>query len=159
MPLGECPTETLPVFLTGQEEIDAASETLYSYMQGLGDFGLGLIILPLYLLLPSEMQSHIFEPAYPGIRKCVVATNFAEALLTIGGIYFVADPIFESRRHSMQSWTCIVWLSCQFHNPVHIRGLVMQAEHVQANATIYALKWNTRMKCSQLKFQRFKGPT
>eukprot|EP00644_Phytophthora_capsici_P016977 jgi/Phyca11/557566/estExt2_Genewise1Plus.C_PHYCAscaffold_1420001 len=48
-----------------------------------------LIILPVYGALPSEMQSRIFEPAPKGSRKCVVATNIAEASLTIDGIYYV----------------------------------------------------------------------
>jgi len=30
--------------------------------------------------------------AHPGTRKCVVATNIAEASLTIDGIYYVIDP-------------------------------------------------------------------
>ena len=34
------------------------------------------------------------EPAPAGARKCVVATNIAEASLTIDGIYYVVDPGF-----------------------------------------------------------------
>ena len=44
--------------------------------------------------MPSEMQSRIFEPAPPGSRKCIIATNIAEASLTIDGIYYVVDPGF-----------------------------------------------------------------
>ena len=62
--------------------------------QALGDLAPELIILPVYGSLPSEMQSRIFEPAPPGARKCVVATNIAEASLTIDGIYYVVDPGF-----------------------------------------------------------------
>lgn len=51
-----------------------------------------LIILPVYAALPSEMQTMIFEEAPPGSRKCVIATNIAEASLTIDGIYYVVDP-------------------------------------------------------------------
>lgn len=53
-----------------------------------------LWILPVYSALPSENQSRIFDPAPPGVRKCVVATNIAEASLTIDGIKFVVDPGF-----------------------------------------------------------------
>ena len=53
-----------------------------------------LIILPVYSSLPSEMQTRIFEPAPPGARKVIVATNIAEASLTIDGIYYVVDPGF-----------------------------------------------------------------
>ena len=63
-------------------------------MQALGDLAPELVILPVYGALPAEMQSRIFEPAPPGARKCVVATNIAEASLTIDGIYYVVDPGF-----------------------------------------------------------------
>jgi len=53
-----------------------------------------LIILPIYSALPSEMQSKIFEPAPPGARKVVIATNIAETSITIDGIYYVVDPGF-----------------------------------------------------------------
>eukprot|EP01038_Epipyxis_sp_PR26KG_P008095 gene8095-10964_t len=88
------PAGDILVFLTGQEEIDTCSEILYSRMKALGDLAPELIILPVYGALPSEMQSRIFEPAPPGSRKCVIATNIAEASLTIDGIYYVIDPGF-----------------------------------------------------------------
>ena len=88
------PAGDILVFLTGQEEIDTCCETLYNRMQALSDLAPELIILPVYSALPSEMQSRIFEPAPPGARKCVVATNIAEASLTIDGIYYVIDPGF-----------------------------------------------------------------
>ena len=62
----------------------------YSRMKALGDLAPELIILPVYSSLPSEMQSRIFERAPPGSRKCVVATNIAEASLTIDGVYYVS---------------------------------------------------------------------
>jgi ATP-dependent RNA helicase DHX8/PRP22 len=44
------------------------------------------------------VQTRIFEPAPPGTRKCVVATNIAEASLTIDGIYYVVDPGFAKQK-------------------------------------------------------------
>ena len=88
------PAGDILVFLTGQEEIDTCCEVLYSRMQQLGDLAPELVILPVYGALPAEMQSRIFEPAPRGSRKCVVATNIAEASLTIDGIYYVVDPGF-----------------------------------------------------------------
>ena len=91
--LTEPPGDIL-LFLTGQEEIDTACETLYNRMKQLDRDIPELIILPVYSALPSEMQTRIFEPAPPGSRKVVVATNIAEASLTIDGILFVVDPGF-----------------------------------------------------------------
>lgn len=88
------PAGDILVFFTGQEEIDTCAEILYSRMKALGDAAPELIILPVYSALPSEVQSRIFEPAPPGARKCVLATNIAEASLTIDGIYYVVDPGF-----------------------------------------------------------------
>ncbi|XP_016450532.2 putative pre-mRNA-splicing factor ATP-dependent RNA helicase DEAH5 [Nicotiana tabacum] len=85
------------LFLTGQEEIDYACQCLYERMKGLGKNVPELIILPVYSALPSEMQSRIFDPAPPGKRKVVVATNIAEASLTIDGIYYVIDPGFAKQ--------------------------------------------------------------
>ena len=92
--LTEGPGDIL-VFLTGQEEIDMACQVLHERMMKLSDLKPPpLIPLPVYSALPSEMQTAIFEPAPPGCRKCVVATNIAEASVTIDGIYFVVDPGF-----------------------------------------------------------------
>jgi len=46
----------------------------------------------------SCVQTRIFEPAPPGTRKVVVATNIAEASLTIDGIYYVVDPGFAKQK-------------------------------------------------------------
>ncbi|KAG8825302.1 DEAH-box ATP-dependent RNA helicase prp22 [Serendipita sp. 401] len=91
--LSEPPGDIL-VFLTGQEEIDTSCEILFERMKALGPQVPQLIILPVYSALPSEQQSKIFDPAPPGARKVVLATNIAETSLTIDGIYYVVDPGF-----------------------------------------------------------------
>ncbi|KAF5462101.1 hypothetical protein F2P56_018140 [Juglans regia] len=91
------PEGDILLFLTGQEEIDFACQSLYERMKGLGENVPELIILPVYSALPSEMQSRIFDPAPPGKRKVVVATNIAEASLTIDGIFYVIDPGFAKQ--------------------------------------------------------------
>ena len=48
-------------------------------------------MLPVYSLLPSELQAKIFDPAPGGARKVIVATNIAETSLTVDGIYYVID--------------------------------------------------------------------
>ncbi|QCE13073.1 ATP-dependent RNA helicase DHX8/PRP22 [Vigna unguiculata] len=91
------PEGDILLFLTGQEEIDFACQSLVERMKGLGKNVPELIILPVYSALPSEMQYRIFEPAPPGKRKVVVATNIAEASLTIDGICYVIDPGFAKQ--------------------------------------------------------------
>lgn len=91
--LTELPGDIL-LFLTGQEEIDTSCEILFERMKVLGSSILELIILPVYSGLPSEMQSKIFDPAPPGSRKVVIATNIAETSITIDHIYYVIDPGF-----------------------------------------------------------------
>lgn len=88
------PEGDILLFLTGAEEIDTAGQILTERMKSLGPSVPELIVLPVYSALPSEMQTRIFEPAPPGTRKCVIATNIAEASLTIDGIYYVVDPGF-----------------------------------------------------------------
>ena len=92
------PAGDILLFLTGQEEIDTACEILFQRMKALGPMVPQLLIMPIYGALPSEMQSRIFEPPPPGARKCVVATNIAEASLTIDGIFYVVDPGFTKQK-------------------------------------------------------------
>jgi pre-mRNA-splicing factor ATP-dependent RNA helicase DHX16 len=57
------------VFLTGQEEIEAAQESLQQTCRILGSKIAELIICPIYASLPSDMQGKIFEPTPEGARK------------------------------------------------------------------------------------------
>ncbi|XP_045049217.2 pre-mRNA-splicing factor ATP-dependent RNA helicase DHX16 [Desmodus rotundus] len=82
------------VFLTGQEEIEAACEMLQDRCRRLGSKIRELLVLPIYANLPSDMQARIFQPTPQGARKVVVATNIAETSLTIEGIIYVLDPGF-----------------------------------------------------------------
>ena len=95
--LNEPPGDIL-LFLTGQEEIDTACEVLFERMKSMGSDIPELVILPIYSALPSEMQSRIFDPAPPGCRKVVIATNIAETSITIDGIYYVVDPGFVKQK-------------------------------------------------------------
>lgn len=82
------------VFLTGQEEIEAADQNLQETARKLGGKIPEMVICPIYANLPSELQSKIFEPTPAGARKVVLATNIAETSLTIDGIVYVIDPGF-----------------------------------------------------------------
>ncbi|OJK03348.1 hypothetical protein ASPACDRAFT_111021 [Aspergillus aculeatus ATCC 16872] len=87
-------TGDILVFLTGQEEIEAAEQSLQETARKLGNKIPEMIICPIYANLPSELQTKIFEPTPPKARKVVLATNIAETSLTIDGIVYVIDPGF-----------------------------------------------------------------
>ena len=57
----------------------------------LGDQVPAICVLPVYSLLPSELQAKIFDKAEGGARKVIVATNIAETSLTVPGIHAVID--------------------------------------------------------------------
>ena len=82
------------VFLTGQDEIEAAEQNITEISRKLGSRVPELVICPIYANLPSELQAKIFEPTPEGARKVVLATNIAETSLTIDGIVYVIDPGF-----------------------------------------------------------------
>ena len=82
------------LFLTGQDEIETACEILFERFKALGPSIPEADLIPIYSALPSEMQSRVFEPAPPGKRKVVIATNIAETSLTIDDITYVVDPGF-----------------------------------------------------------------
>jgi ATP-dependent RNA helicase DDX35 len=77
------------VFLPGGEEIDTAVSMLNEEYQG--DT---MYFLPLYAALPPHVQMTVFEPTPPNKRKVVLATNIAEASITIEGIRVVVDSGF-----------------------------------------------------------------
>ena len=88
------PPGDILVFLTGQDEIEAADQNLQETARKLGNKAPELIICPIYANLPTDLQAKIFEPTPPGARKVVLATNIAETSLTIDGIVYVIDPGF-----------------------------------------------------------------
>lgn len=80
------------IFLTGQDEIEAAELEISETARKLGSRIKELVICPIYANLPSELQAKIFEPTPDGARKVILATNIAETSLTIDGIVYVIDP-------------------------------------------------------------------
>ncbi|MGK3733684.1 MAG: pre-mRNA-splicing factor ATP-dependent RNA helicase DHX16 [Bacillariaceae sp.] len=86
------------VFLTGQEEIETATEILIQRTRNLGSRISELLICPVYANLPSEQQAKIFEKTPKGARKVVLATNIAETSLTIDGICYVIDTGFNKQK-------------------------------------------------------------
>lgn len=86
------PKGDILIFLTGQDEIEAAELEIAETARKLGSRVKELVICPIYANLPSELQAKIFEPTPDGARKVVLATNIAETSLTIDGIVYVIDP-------------------------------------------------------------------
>lgn len=80
------------IFLTGQDEIEAAELEITETARKLGSRVKELVVCPIYANLPSDLQAKIFEPTPDGARKVVLATNIAETSLTIDGIVYVIDP-------------------------------------------------------------------
>ena len=86
------PKGDILIFLTGQDEIEAAELEITETARKLGSRIKELVICPIYANLPSDLQAKIFEPTPEGARKVVLATNIAETSLTIDGIVYVIDP-------------------------------------------------------------------
>ncbi|KAF2151165.1 P-loop containing nucleoside triphosphate hydrolase protein [Myriangium duriaei CBS 260.36] len=68
------------VFLTGQDEIEQAQESLEQTARKLGSSMKELMICPIYANLPTDLQNKIFEPTPPNTS------------LTIDNIVYVIDP-------------------------------------------------------------------
>jgi len=97
--------ETLPggdilVFLTGQEEVERAVKTLLDYAKEIKERTdlKRMYVLPMYSTLPSYDQLKVFEHFSKSVRKVVIATNIAEASVTINGIVYVVDCGFVKLR-------------------------------------------------------------
>eukprot|EP00298_Acanthocystis_sp_HF-20_P016089 c21372_g1_i3.p1 GENE.c21372_g1_i3~~c21372_g1_i3.p1 ORF type:complete len:638 (-),score=290.30 c21372_g1_i3:67-1866(-) len=82
------------IFMTGQEDIETTCEAIKIRLEQIGDGIEPLLILPIYSMMPSELQAKIFNQSEKGERKCIVATNIAETSLTLDGIMYVIDTGF-----------------------------------------------------------------
>ena len=78
---------SLLVFLPGQAEIRRVHQQL---AEALGEGG-SVLLCPLHGELDLAAQRAAIEPAPPGKRKVVLATNIAETSLTIDGVRVVVD--------------------------------------------------------------------
>ncbi|PFH33414.1 DEAD/DEAH box helicase domain-containing protein [Besnoitia besnoiti] len=72
------------VFLSGVGEVNSACRACEA-------LGLPLWVLPCHAALQPAQQQKVFQPAPPGLRKVVIATNIAETSVTIPDISFVID--------------------------------------------------------------------
>ena len=86
------------IFLTGREEIDTVVQEIADRAHSLHPRAQSLLPLPLYAGLSTDQQMCVFEPAPENTRKVVVATNIAEASVTIDGVVYVIDCGFVKLR-------------------------------------------------------------
>ncbi|CDY23802.1 BnaA01g21530D [Brassica napus] len=103
------PPRDILMFMTGQQEIEAACFSLTERMEQLIASSskeiTNLLILQIYSQLPADLQAKIFQKSEDGARKCIVATYIAETSLTVDGIYYVIDTwygkmkVFNPRMH------------------------------------------------------------
>ncbi|XP_010686351.2 probable pre-mRNA-splicing factor ATP-dependent RNA helicase DEAH9 isoform X1 [Beta vulgaris subsp. vulgaris] len=92
------PIGDILVFLTGQDDIDAAVQLLNEEAQS-SDRNTGeLLVLPLYSGLSRAEQDLIFSPTPRGKRKVIISTNIAETSLTLEGVVYVVDSGFSKQR-------------------------------------------------------------
>ncbi|KAI4666843.1 uncharacterized protein J4E88_010411 [Alternaria novae-zelandiae] len=80
------------VFLTGEEEIQAAMESLEETKKKLGSRIKELVVRPMYSSLPQDQQNLAFAPVGPDVRKVLLCTNIAETSVTFEGVRHVIDP-------------------------------------------------------------------
>ena len=74
--------------------------------------------LPLYAGLPTSEQLAVFQPAQEGERKVIVATNVAEASVTIDGIVYVVDCGFVKVRSSLNSLKVVACIQPKIRNRI-----------------------------------------
>ena len=92
------PPGDILAFLTGQDEVDGAVQLLSEEAKRLNRALDRLWVLPMYGALPVREQLHVFDSTPAGRRKVVLATNIAEASITIPGIAYVIDAGFVKLR-------------------------------------------------------------
>jgi ATP-dependent RNA helicase DDX35 len=79
------------VFLTGREEIDACMQGVADRLLELPTGSLKLTLHPLHAGLNAQEQLEVFSRPDRDTRKCIVATNVAEASVTIEGVKYIVD--------------------------------------------------------------------
>ncbi|CAG5134581.1 unnamed protein product, partial [Candidula unifasciata] len=82
------------VFLTGMNEVDDVVSQLISEARKLSKDAMKMKVLPMHGSLPSSEQMKVFERTPSNTRKIVVATNIAEASITIPAITYIVDTGF-----------------------------------------------------------------
>ncbi|VDK59107.1 unnamed protein product [Anisakis simplex] len=90
-------TGDILAFLTGQDEVELACKQLIESTRQLKNVD-KLWVVPMYGALPAREQLKAFDSTPYRTRKVVIATNIAEASVTIPGIAYVIDCGFVKMR-------------------------------------------------------------
>ena len=93
------PQGDILAFLTGRDEIDSALQQLADRQSHLPSSAARMHLLPLHAGLSTAGQADIFASAPPRMRKVVIATNIAEASITLDGVGYVVDCGYVKLRH------------------------------------------------------------
>uniref|UniRef100_A0A915KID7 ATP-dependent RNA helicase DHX35 n=1 Tax=Romanomermis culicivorax TaxID=13658 RepID=A0A915KID7_ROMCU len=83
-------------FLTGQDEVESVCQMLRNESNQLKNYD-RLWVLPMYGGLSFREQMKVFESSPAGTRKVIVATNIAEASVTIPGISYGKNALYLLR--------------------------------------------------------------
>ena len=92
------PEGDILIFLTGRKEIETAVQSLSELSTTLPSSSDTLQPLPLYAGLSTDEQMYVFSPAAERTRKCIIATNIAEASVTVPHVRYVVDSGFVKLR-------------------------------------------------------------
>ncbi|KAG8347292.1 Helicase conserved C terminal domain [Trypanosoma vivax] len=80
------------VFMTGRDDVLGVCALILRRLKEMDPKWIkSLLIVPCLSEAVGATSTNVLEPAPPGVRKCVVATNVAETSLTIDGIRYVVD--------------------------------------------------------------------
>lgn len=82
------------VFMTGLHEVDDVVSQLINEARQLKKDDMKMRVLPMHGSLPASEQMKIFERVSHHTRKIVVATNIAEASITVPGVCYIVDAGF-----------------------------------------------------------------
>lgn len=101
------------VFMTGWEDISCLRDQLKAHPL-LGDPN-RVLLLTCHGSMATSEQKLIFEKAPPNVRKIVLATNMAEASITINDLVFVIDcgKVKETTYDALKNTPCLLpsWIS------------------------------------------------